>query len=239
MSYFDKPYWWDNNLAWLQRQPELWSRGKLAFVYREMVGDSGREMYRRLERLLPTPEHFCAVDHDPMCLLRHAIAGAPFALVHGDFYQTSLRALEATDGPRVGILNFDTTDATRREWFVRHGSTLRQIVDRGSAGCPAFTVIMNHVLNMGIAEGGGIRENIRRHGEEITRTFDGWIPRRLFPAFTDVGDRYDHAALPSRIGAYDLYRSKGGDGRDNVAVMITVRLTFRRSRGRASFDMAQ
>lgn len=242
MNYFNKAYWWDNNLAWLRRQQGLWSDGKLGYIYREMVGDSGREMYARMEKLLPDPSYFGAVDDDPVCLLRHALAAAPFTLIHGDFYLSAIKALKAQrerPGPRIGVLNFDTMDAASRAWWTKHRQTLRQIVDLGVAGCPAFTMILNHVLNMGSSEiGDHVADRIGQHGQEIVRTFEQWIPARLTHLFTDVGERYDHSKLPTRIGAYDIYRSKDSSGKDNVAVMITVRLTFRKDYGRALFDQA-
>jgi hypothetical protein len=239
---FDKSYWWDNNLAWLRRQPELWKNGKLAYSYREMIGISGRKMYQRMERLLPSPAYFCGVDNDPLCLLEHVLDKVPFALVHGGFYTTSIEALRAQKGgrgPKIGVLNFDTMDSALNKWWQQHSPHLKEIRKHGMEGCPAFTMILNHVLNMGGGEeGGSMQHRIQQHGEALLQTLGDWVRPKDRPLFTHVSDQYDHSKLPTKIGAYDIYRSKDETGHENVAVMITVRLTFRQAQKRVLFDQA-
>jgi hypothetical protein len=208
-------------------------------------------MYERLKGYLPKPTYFCGVDRDPMYLMKYAIgdidtpgyaSGVPFRLVYGPFNATCIAALKeqrGSTGPKIGVLNFDTMESALPAWWSKQLRDLHEIRDLGMEGCPAFTMIFNHVLNMGGGvKAGDVRNRIRQHGKALLQTLGAWIPLRDHGLFVDIADRYDHARLPMQLGAYDIYRSKNEKDKDNVAVMITVRLTFKAGQKRILFDKA-
>ena len=237
---FNKPYWWDGNLAWLRKQRRLWQDGKLAYAYREMIGISGHRMYERLEKLLLSPTFFEGVDIDPSVLMEHALAGLdglskkrPFRLVYADFFASTAERARMPNLP-LGVVNADAQNAVTTAFWQAHAPILGQIVASGILTCPAFTLILNLPADIGSGKGMTFDRQLAVFAEGFVATFPGWNLRAsdFLRGAEGAGDRTAPLdSPPLKVGRFDIYRSENRRVR-----MITVRATFQKKRRLVLFD---
>ena len=237
---FGKEYWRRGNLKFIQSRPGLWDgsgRGrKLKVAYREMLGGSGHEMFDLLDKAkaLPNSLHFEGVDNNPEVLMRHALAipQRSFKIIHGDFFASTLRRLDQQI-PRLGIVNADTENAIKEEWWQKHGEHLRNIVQTGSE-TPDFTLILNFVLGHGGGDDATVPRQIKWYTNGISQAFRGWGGLKDLLNGTDrIITEMPPKGGGLKAGIFDVYQSEG-----KVVRMMTVRMSFNKRENKVTFDRA-
>lgn len=232
---FDKCGWRDRNFQWLRKEKALWKGDKFAYRYMEMIGLSGVQMYQLLRPYLPSSLFFSGVDTDETIIMSHLLDKVPFPLTYGDIFAAALHMLQTKEGPKLGVLNCDTTNGIRPQWWDRKLEPLRRIVDLGTASCPKFCLILNHTLDRGGLPQTKTIDRLRTERDGILQVFTGWNLTTKDFAGMEVASQPGFAPRseeePTWAGPFEVYHS-----RNKTVRMVTLRMAFDRARKRITLD---
>ena len=215
---FDKHAWRSTNFQFIQQFKELWRGRRLERAYLELIGESGPDMYDKFLHLcLKDPSQFIAMDNNAAVMMQHCLnEKIKLRLLFGDAFRDIPALMRETP---VGIVNLDTKNGVREEWWEYRRNALQEIVSTGLQDSQAFALILNHTLDrggVGLAE-----EKIARHSRALADVFGkyGLTVARLAP-------KESGAPELGQNGGFEIYRSS----RRHIR-MISARLAFWRRSG--------